>query len=252
MTVEIALTPDSRWDIDAPGLVAAAGGAGFTSVGIAAAHADADCAQALATAGLRCHELLALLVGEDEETTLRQAGELARAAAAIGARWVLTAFRLKLDARSAPLIRRCAEILAEAGSGLAVEFSPLGFVPTITAARDVVAAAGPGRAGVLIDTWHFFRGASTWDELAAIPLEEIAYLQFDDAPPPVGSPTSETLHRRVMPGDGELDLDRFATTLLERGFDGLVSVEVLNAELRQLPVPEFARRAYDSTARYWR
>lgn len=252
MTVEIALTPDSRWDIDVPGLAAAAAGAGFTSVGIAAARADADCAKTLAAAGLRCHELLALLVTEDEEATLRQAAELAQAAAIVGARWVLGAFRVKLDARSAPLIHRCAEILADAGAGLAVEFSPLGFVPTITAARDVAAAAGAGRAGVLIDTWHFFRGASTWDELATIPLDEIAYLQFDDAPPPIGSGMAETLHRRVMPGDGELDLDRFASTLLERGFDGLVSVEVLSAELRQLPVPEFARRAYDSTVRYWR
>ncbi|OHV39055.1 MULTISPECIES: sugar phosphate isomerase/epimerase family protein [Pseudofrankia] len=252
MTVEIALTPDSRWEIDVPGLAAATAAAGFTAVGMAAGNATPAAAKTLDAAGLRCHEVLALLIGDDAEETLAQAERLAEAASVLSARWVLAGFRTKLTAQTAPLIRRCAEVLAEAGAGLAVEFSPMGFVGTISEARDVVAAAGVERAGVLIDTWHFFRGRSTWEELATIPLAEIAYLQFDDAPAPIGSATSETLHRRAMPGDGELDLDRFASTLLERGFDGLVSVEVLSAELRQLPVPEFCRRAYESTARFWR
>ena len=119
---------------------------------------------------------------------------------------------------------------------MAVEFSPLGV----------------GRAGVLIDTWHFFRGDSTWAQLARVPLDQIAYVQFDDAPPPVSdNGIRETMHRRVMPGDGTFDLSRFASTLLDRGWSGLVSVEVLNAGLRELPVPDFARRAYETTAPYW-
>ena len=62
----------------------------------------------------------------------------------------------------------------------------------------------------------------------------------------------ETLNRRAMPGDGDFELERFASTLLERGWQGLVSVEVLSRDLRQLPVDEFAGRAYETTARYWR
>ena len=41
----------------------------------------------------------------------------------------------------------------------------------------------------------------------------------------------------------------FAATLLDRCWSGTVSVEVLNAGLRRLPVPEFA---YQTAARYWR
>jgi sugar phosphate isomerase/epimerase len=55
----------------------------------------------------------------------------------------------------------------------------------------------------------------------------------------------------VPPGDGTLALDRFATTLLRRGRDGLVSVEVLSAELRALPVDEALRRLHATTAPYW-
>ncbi|XVQ14139.1 sugar phosphate isomerase/epimerase family protein [Spirillospora sp. CA-255316] len=253
MTIDLALTPDTRWEIDGAGLAATARGAGFSAVGMPVRQADAASAAALADAGMRCHEVLALVVTGDEESTLRNARRLAEAAAAVGAAWVLTTFVAPLDAATAPLIRRCAAMFAEAGAGMAVEFSPLGAVPTIPAALEVAEAAGAGRAGVLIDTWHFFRGDSTWEQLERVPLDRIAYVQFDDAPPPESDDAmNETMHRRVMPGDGTFELDRFASTLLDRGWSGLVSVEVLNARLRGLPVGEFTRLAFQSTARYWR
>jgi len=253
MSVELGLTPDARWDISPPGLVAAAGGAGFSALGMAGRRADAACAAALAAGGLRCHELLALVVTADAEATLTRARRLAEAAAVVNAQWVLTTFAAPLSGGTRPLIKRCAAVFAEAGSGMAVEFSPLGPVTSITAGLAVVEAAGAGRASVMIDTWHFFRGDSTWEQLERVPLDRIAYVQFCDAPPPVSeNGIHETMQRRVMPGDGAFELDRFASTLLDRGWAGLVSVEVLSAELRELPVPEFARRAYQSTARYWR
>ena len=104
MTVELGLTPDSRWDTDVTGLVSAAAGAGFAAVGIAGPRADAAAAAALAAAGLRCHELLALVIGADEEATLRQARQLAEAAAVVSAEWVLTTFAMPPDGRTATLI----------------------------------------------------------------------------------------------------------------------------------------------------
>ena len=252
MTIELALTPDT-WRADpAADLIAAASGAGFAALGLKEQDADASCAALLAAAGLRCHELLALAVTADEEATLRHARRLAAAAAAVRAPWVLTAFLAPLDRTTTPLIGRCAAVLAEADAGLAVEFSPLGPVSSIAAALEVADAAGAGRAGVLIDSWHFFRGDSAWEQLACIPLERIAYVQFDDAPAPAGdSAMKETMHRRVMPGDGTFELERFAATLLDRGWSGTASVEVLNAGLRRLPVPEFAELACQTAARYW-
>jgi sugar phosphate isomerase/epimerase len=253
MSVELGLTPDGRWDISVADLVAAAGGAGFSALGMAGRRADAACAAALAAGGLRCHELLALVITADEEATLSRARRLAEAAAVVNAQWVLTTFAAPLGGETRPLIERCAAMFAETGSGMAVEFSPLGAVTSITAGLAVVDAAGAGRAGVMIDTWHFFRGDSTWEQLERVPLDRIAYVQFCDAQPPVSeNGMHETMERRAMPGDGTFELNRFASTLLDRGWAGLVSVEVLSAELRGLRVPEFARRAYQSTARYWR
>ena len=165
---------------------------------------------------------------------------------------MLTVFRSGLTTGTAAVIARCAAMFAEAGAGMAVEFSPLGPVDTVRAGLDVVAAAGAGRAGLVIDTWHFGFGDSTFADLAAVPLDQIAYVQFTDALEPVSERLGrETMHRRALPGDGILELERFASTLLDRGWDGLVSVEVLSEELRGLPVAEITRRAHAATLRFW-
>ena len=57
--------------------------------------------------------------------------------------------------------------------------------------------------------------------------------------------------RRALPGEGVLELHRFANTLRDRGYDGVVSMQVLSDELRALPIAEYTRRVYDAGARYW-
>jgi sugar phosphate isomerase/epimerase len=253
MPVELALTPDRAWGLDADELVAVAGAAGFEAVGTFAHLATAAAAASYARSGVRCHEVLSLLVGEDPEELVAQAERVAAGAAEVGAPWVLTFFGSPLTDGVLAALPRAAALLGEAGSGMAVEFAPMGSVATIADALAVVELVGPDHAGVLLDTWHFFVGADTWTELEQLPLERLAYVQFDDALPPDREHLMrETLRQRRLPGEGSFELERFASTLLERGWEGTVSVEVLSDELRQLPVPEFARRALDTTARYWR
>jgi sugar phosphate isomerase/epimerase len=148
---------------------------------------------------------------------------------------------------------RCADEAAEAGVRLALEFVPGGPVSRISEALEVTAAIGRDRMGVLIDTWHFFRGGSTFAELETIPLEDIALVQFDDALAPEGDDIMyETTNRRTWPGEGELALGPFAEVLTRRGWAGVVSVEVLSAQLRQLDLPAFTAAAYATTEPYWR
>jgi sugar phosphate isomerase/epimerase len=61
----------------------------------------------------------------------------------------------------------------------------------------------------------------------------------------------ESLHRRALPGEGVLQLNRFAATMRDNGFDGTVSVEVLSAQLRELPVEALVGLLYTTTAAYW-
>lgn len=249
--MQIALTPDARWDFETADVVSAAKAAGFAAVGINADRVDTEAVDAYAAAGIGCHELLALVIGDDESATMESAEVLADRAQLIGATWVLTVFTSKVPPER---IRRCASLFDAVGAGMAVEFSPLGPIATIGDGMEVVRAAGAGgRAGLMIDSWHFGFGESTWDELASVPLDDIAYVQFTDASTPESRErmVRETLHRRALPGEGILELDRFAATLLDRGWDGIVSVEVLNAELRRLPVGDLAGRLYAAAAPYW-
>jgi sugar phosphate isomerase/epimerase len=250
--VDLAITPDNRWGCATADLVSVARDAGFAAVGINSARVDTEAARTYASSGMRCHEVLALVVSDDEPATMSAAEDLAVAAQVMDPAWVLTVFT---TAPTDSVVRHCADLLSEAGIGMAVEFSPLGPVSTITNGIEVVRAAnrGRGRAGLLIDSWHFCFGDSTFDDLAAVPLDDVAYIQFTDALQPLSeNPVRETLHRRALPGQGILELDRFAATLLDRGWDGIVSVEVLSAELRELPVDVLVRRLYDSTASFWR
>jgi sugar phosphate isomerase/epimerase len=164
---------------------------------------------------------------------------------------VLTVFTTRVPPQR---IQHCAKLFDDAGAGIAVEYTPLGAIPRISDGMAYVRAASQtARAGLMLDSWHFCFSDDTWQDLAAVPPDDIAYVQFTDALEPENRDRMirESLHRRALPGEGVLELDRFAATLLDRGWDGTVSVEVLSAPLRELPVDELVGRLYTTTATYW-
>ena len=182
----------------------------------------------------------------------KQRRELAAIAGEVGARYVLALVWAKVTDEVIDRFARCGDIVAASGARLALEMPPIGELNSITAALSVVEAAGRNRAALMIDTFHFSRGRSTWEELESFPLDALGYVQFDDALPPIGDDVMfDTTERRTFPGEGEFELDRFVDVLTGRGWSGLVSIEVLSAELRKLDVREFAAKAYTTTARYW-
>jgi sugar phosphate isomerase/epimerase len=206
----------------------------------------------LRSAGLACPDVYAMLIGNDDAAALESATRFAGIAGALGARHVLTLLRAPVSTESFDRLARCAEVVARAGASLAIEFAPTRVIDSIPGALAAVEHIGSDRAGVLIDSWHFFRGPSTWDDLETIALDRIAYVQFADALEDIsGDFMTETTRRRAWPGDGTLDLSRFAATLTARSWDGVVSAEVLSDAYRQIDVAIFTRRAFESTSRYW-
>jgi len=247
-----------------PDQIDAAAAAGFELIGIdrgsiAAFEAEGGAPEAivrrLAQVGLGCGAITAAgLIGAGPETN----GELSHAAAwaaALGAPFIQVNFGIPPgQAAQAALDEACRTVAAVApGVRLAIEYMP--FSPLARVADTVALARGVGfdRAGVLIDVWHHERGPDSWDDLAAVPLEAIAYIEFDDALPLAGDDLmSETLSRRTFPGEGEFDLTRFASVIRGIGYEGPVSVEVLSAEWRGRDLGTFARRAAESSRPYWR
>ncbi|MGE0878686.1 MAG: sugar phosphate isomerase/epimerase family protein [Acidimicrobiia bacterium] len=255
MAIELALTADARWGCSLDDLIPAAARAGFAGISMRAGIDVDHVNELLRASRVRCHEVLALTITNEPGVSVAQAEQLAATASAVGAPWVLTIFRAPPAGEVAAIIKRCAEIVTAAGAAMAVEFSPFGPVNSIARGLEVVelASTASSRAGLMIDTWHFTVGPSTWHDLETVPIDKVAYLQFDDGREPIGDDLMhETLDRRALPGEGTFDVERFATTLLERGFDGVVSAEVLMAELLDLPSDVIATRIHDAMARYWR
>jgi sugar phosphate isomerase/epimerase len=242
--------------------IAGAARAGFTLFGpdvysiapqAEAGPTAAEAAGLLAQHGMRCYEIAALMVGSDAADAQLQATAIAELAAVLHPEWILTNVVEPPDDDLVGSLVRSADVIGETGARLAIEYLPWTPVAGARAALDVAARAGHDRVKVLLDSWHHFRGPDTWADLEAVPLEEIAYLQFDDALPMVADDVlAETLARRVFPGEGEFDLDGWCERIRAKGFDGVVSVEVLNDELRDLDPAEFAQRAFDAASRYWK
>lgn len=248
---------------DLPRQIRAAAAVGFDSVGLdsfslarlveSGGRVEA-LAELIASLGLRCPEIAALLIGDDPAQTEAQLVALEPAVRVLRPDWILVNSHLPPSSATAGEFRRVADRMGALGTGLAVEYLAISpGIRSIAGALDLIDRSGAANAGVLVDTWHFFLGPDDWEDLAALPLERLAYVQFDDHPAITSDDLrAETLDRRVFPGEGLFDLERFSRTLRARGFDGLVSVEVLSKAWRGGDVDEFIQRAHRASAPYWR
>ena len=211
---------------------------GFDAIGIdllsVAAHGRVDeVAAVIADTGLQCTDVVALVIGEDEDSraTASQLGQLAeavRAPVCIAAVVAPVPWRLLVEN-----LAQCAALVGEHGCRLAVEFTPYSPLASLQAATDLCAAIGWERCGLVIDALHFFRSGAPWAELAELSGEQIAVVQWADAPATTQRPlVEESRHGRLLPGDGGLDLGGLAAAIRSTGWHGVVSAEVLSSRLR--------------------
>lgn len=247
---------------DLPRQIRAARAAGFDSIGLdvfslaklsATGGRVAAIAEQIEAEGLRCPEIAALMIGDDPAQTEAQLALFEPAVRALRPEWILVNSDSIPSAQVVGELRRAADRLGALGAGLALEFLAISRMHSIADALDLIERAGIANAGVLVDSWHFFHGPDDWDTLAALPLERLAYVQFDDHPAlTTDDLREETIDLRVFPGEGVFALERFSRALRSRGFDGLVSVEVLSRAWRGGDIEGFVRRAHATSAPYWR
>ncbi len=247
---------------DLPRQIRAAARVGFDAIGLDVYSLTAyrkaggrfeTLAEQLQQAGIRCPEIASLMIGEDPASIEAQLAEFEPAVRALRPDWILVNCDHAPSAASAGELRRAADRLGRHGARLAVEFLAITRIRTLADALELIDRSGVADAGVLLDSWHFFLGPDSWDSLAELPMERLAYVQFDDHPAITTDDLRvETVDHRVFPGEGLFDLERFSRTLRARGFDGLVSVEVLSKAWRGGDLDAFIEKAYRTSAPYWR
>jgi len=166
-----------------------------------------------------------------------------------------------IPATPAPLeqvTQRFAELCADAAehhaATIAYEIMP--FDPNVRTLDDVIAvAAGAGapNGGVAIDTWHMGKLGIAPEELRRIPLEHLARIELSDGRrEDMPDPVDETINHRRLPGEGEFDVAAYVEVGRDMGYPGPWGVEVLSEELRNLPMEEIFKRAYETTSAQFR
>jgi len=210
-----------------------------------------ELADAAAAAGVVCYEIAGIAVTGNDAETQREAEEMLPFATGLEVEWMEVRVTAPVDDAVRERFRRVCELYGGNGVGVAIEYSP--YTP-LDWMGDAVALAHSAReeamTGIIVDTWHFFHGKDDWPDLDALGLADLAFIQFDDGPA-VSHDRDDTMNRRAIPGEGELDLTAFADRLTAKGWRGVVALEVLSAADRELPVAEFARRCHDASLPYW-
>ncbi|MBF7997001.1 MULTISPECIES: sugar phosphate isomerase/epimerase family protein [Rahnella] len=108
--------------------------------------------------------------------------------------------------------------------------------------------------GIVLDSFHILAAGDNLDRLDEVPLEKISFLQLADAPFKDMNVQQWSRSYRCYPGQGDLPLVDFVSTLNRKGFTGPWSLEIFNDKtlplaegLSSLTELERRMRAYDQT-----
>jgi sugar phosphate isomerase/epimerase len=237
--------------------IAAAGAAGYEHIGVdvpsVLAHAEAGVppaalVDAMAAAGITPYELNFWAVVPDAESSRAGLTTALEVFDALGAEWLQSVVMGPVDGAVVEVVRDASRALADRGKRLAVEYLPtypVCSIRDVLALRDAVGAPG---VAVCIDAHHFFRGPDTFDDFDALPDGDLAFLQFCDALPLGDMDMGDAMvNGRAMPGDGEFPLDEFCRHTVERGYDGVVSVEILSSAWRNRPLDEYVTTSLETS-----
>jgi len=112
-------------------------------------------------------------------------------------------------------------------------FEPLGFpncsVRKVDMALKVIESEGLPEMGLVIDTFHFFVGEHSVNELGSIPLDKLWLIHLNDA---IEKPFNELQDsHRVLPCHGFFNLEMFVKKLKEIGYDKWLSLELFNENI---------------------
>jgi sugar phosphate isomerase/epimerase len=132
------------------------------------------------------------------------------AGAELGARYVITSPYDPVLARLADRLAAISDLGSQYHLRAVLEFFPWTVVPDLAAASRIVEATSRPEVGILVDTLHFNRSASSLEQLGAIPAGRLPFMHICDAMVQDSYTTEELLYtgraERLPPGEGEIDI----------------------------------------------
>ncbi len=257
--------PNEASPLDFRARVAAAAGAGYRGIGlnhddlvvVFGRHGPAETKTILADHGIR-HLELEFIVDWFADGDRRRAADVVQKGLLDGAA-ELGVHHVKVGGDFAgaawPMDRmveefgRLCEAGAAVGAPIALEIMPWTNLCTIDLVLQVVQGAGHRNGGLVLDIWHFARGGIDYSDIDRIPPQLIFYVEIDDAAAQQeGTLLEDTIHRRRLCGEGDLDVPAFLRCILVAGYRGPFGVEIIAAAQRARSLEEAARESHDAAA----
>jgi 2-keto-myo-inositol isomerase len=112
------------------------------------------------------------------------------------------------------------------------------FCTSLDTALAIVGQCGEPNVGVCLDLFHYYKGPSKPEDFGGLTRDNLAFVQFCDV---AGVPRElMTDADRVMPGDGDFQFTPVVEMLRRIGYDGYVSLELMNPVLWPMKLTQVA------------
>jgi sugar phosphate isomerase/epimerase len=150
--------------------------------------------------------------------------------------------------RAAASLAEAGKVAAEAGVRLALEPQKgARFCASLDTTLALVAQSGAEGVGVCLDLFHYYTGPSKFEDLAYLTPANLAWVQVCDLS---GTPRELAGDGdRILPGDGDFQIGPILDHLGRIGYDGYVSLEVLNPQLWKIPADRVADAGFQAICR---
>lgn len=132
------------------------------------------------------------------------------------------------DDLAAEQLHALADCAERRGLRIAYEAVPWGRVNTQDHAWRVVQLAEHPALGLCLDSYHVLCAGGDPAWIGQLPADVVFHVQLADAPQPNLDIRKWSLHRRMFPGQGSLDLTGFVRCVLATGYAGVMALEVFN------------------------
>ncbi|MET1016980.1 MAG: TIM barrel protein, partial [Leifsonia flava] len=144
-----------------------------------------------------------------------------------------TAGGLDDDDLAAEQLYTLAEHAEHRGLRLAYEAVPWGRVPTHEEAWRIVQSVDHPALGLCLDSFHVLSRHNDPAVIAQVDADKVFHVQLADAPRANMDVREWSLHSRMFPGQGSLDVAGFLRQLTAMGYTGPMALEVFNDVYQQ-------------------
>jgi sugar phosphate isomerase/epimerase len=150
--------------------------------------------------------------------------------------------------RAATALCEAAERARSLGVRLALEFQKgARFCASLDTTLALIEQCGATGLGVCLDLFHYYTGPSKFEDLTYLTRENLAWVQVCDLS---GTPRELASDGdRILPGEGDFQIGPILDHIGRIGYDGYVSLEVLNPQLWKIPADRVADAGYQALNR---